>query len=452
MRRAAPASPALLALAAVGLLLSVLMAVRSQVGGDQLNLLARGWRLVEEGHLVPHGNPLSGGGKAPGSLTSLVVGLPLFLWRDHRAPVVVIWLTHLLAYLLLDRVVREALSARERLLFCGLYWLNPWRLYFSAFLWNPNYLFLAGAVHLWTAWRLRSALGARAWLSFLHAVALAFALQLHPSAVLLVLASALLLWRRVFRIHAWGAAAGLAAGSLTLLPWLLEAARNPLVRPGGEGFLGRGLVTVLPVLRGLGYWLRYPSTCFSRKMALLDLGPSLGEGAAAVLDPLLVGLLFLTCALTLVPPLLGNLRLWKRWRRHAARPESPSGRSWLGRYVFWTAVGAGLGFCLIPTTVMMWQGLVVLHAAVLPAVGWIHLAARTRRCRALLRRLVPVHLAVLVVFGLAMAFGSPHYRCGGRGDLRFPLRADHPMLHELGIHENCRWPVVPGAWWPDALP
>jgi hypothetical protein len=89
---------------------SAAMVVRAQPGGDQLNLLARGWLLAERGELVVSGNPLSSGGRGPGAATSVLVGLPLELWRDHRAPVVLVWLLHAGAWLLLDRSVRGALA------------------------------------------------------------------------------------------------------------------------------------------------------------------------------------------------------------------------------------------------------------------------------------------------------------------------------------------------------
>src|SRR5436190_16312501 len=97
-----------------GALISLVMVLRTQEGGDQLDLLARGWRLAARGDLVPHGNPLSNGGNEPGAVTSLVVGLPLFLRMDHIAPVWVVWITHLLAWWLLDRTLARALSGRER--------------------------------------------------------------------------------------------------------------------------------------------------------------------------------------------------------------------------------------------------------------------------------------------------------------------------------------------------
>ena len=57
--------------------LSLLLALRSQVGGDQLNLLARGWLLVARGEWVPYGNPSSSGGAVPGGMTALLVAAPL---------------------------------------------------------------------------------------------------------------------------------------------------------------------------------------------------------------------------------------------------------------------------------------------------------------------------------------------------------------------------------------
>ena len=77
----------LLALFVIGLLISLIMLARSQVGGDQFNLLARGWLLADEGVWIQYGNPTSAGGNEPGGLTSLLVGLPLMVWRDYRAPV-----------------------------------------------------------------------------------------------------------------------------------------------------------------------------------------------------------------------------------------------------------------------------------------------------------------------------------------------------------------------------
>lgn len=73
---------ALAGLFLAGFAVGLVMVMRSQVAGDQLNLLARGWRLAVDGVVVPHGNPTSLGGNSPGPLQSLLTGLPLLVWRD----------------------------------------------------------------------------------------------------------------------------------------------------------------------------------------------------------------------------------------------------------------------------------------------------------------------------------------------------------------------------------
>lgn len=164
-------------LVGLGAAISLVMVARSQVGGDQLNLLARGWLLAERGEWVQFGMPTSAGGLAPGGLTSLVVGVPLLLWQDFRAPTLLLWLSHLVALLVLDRSLGRALGRHGRLLLAVLFWLSPWQLYFSAHLWNANYMFFCGAVHLATAYasRLKPSFSA----SLIHVATLGFAFQLH---------------------------------------------------------------------------------------------------------------------------------------------------------------------------------------------------------------------------------------------------------------------------------
>jgi hypothetical protein len=434
-----------------GLLLSVLLLVRSQAGGDQLNLLARGWLLAAKGQYIPYGNPMSTGGKAPGGITSLLVGLPLFVWRDHRAPTVVILLFHIAGFLLLDRSLRRILVPHERALFALLYWLNPWRLYFSAFLWNPNYLFLLGAVHLWSCLGQRER--PRFWLSFAQAAGLVLGFQIHASFLLLAVASALLWWRRYFKVHWIGGIAGGLLGALSLVPWYLAVRADPsIVTSASKGFLGRGLVYVFPLLRGIEYWLRYPSLYVSGQISefdfrdLLGSDPWLGKGLRLVAQGLL--------PLTVLLPLLANLWLGRRLRRRWKRPLPPAAtdRTWLEGYVLWSFVAAVIVFCLSPTTIMFWQAVTVFHAAVLALVLWAGALWRTRRAP-LVGRSVAGWTAASVLLAVAMALGSPQFRCRGRDELIFPLGYHSPMFDDLGLQKACPWPLgQPGRWWPDVLP
>jgi hypothetical protein len=435
----------------VGTALSALLVARSQVGGDQLNLLARGWLWVTEGRFIPYGNPLSTGGKAPGGATTLLAGLPLFLWRDHHAATLAVLACHLLAYFLLDRTLRHILQPHERLLFAVFYWLNPWRVYFSGFLWNPNYLFLAGAVHLSTSWALRQkpTFGS----SCAHAAMLVVALQIHPSSLLLVVASTLLAVRRLVRFHWLGVACGVALGNVPLLPWYLDVLHHPaLLTAANKGFPFRGLLLVFPLLRGVLYWLRYSSLSLAGRMGIFDFREAFGATGQRWLLPIVFVVTQILSWLTVALAFLANLWLL-RGRRHL-RPlgAAAPARAWLRDYVLYVLAATILVLSVSPTTFMYWQGLALVHAAVLPLTLWAGAWWRTRR-RPLVIRAVALFCTLEMVVALGMAFGSPDYRCRGEETVVFPLRDHSPMFDELHIQETCPWPLdQPGGWWPDVLP
>jgi hypothetical protein len=437
------------ALFATGLLIALLMLARSQVGGDQLNLLARGWLLADEGRWISYGNPMSTGGKAPGGITSVLVGVPLMVWKDHRAASALVLLFHVLAYLILDGTLKRILSARERVMLAVFYWLNPWQLYFASFLWNPNYLFLFGSLHLWSALAQRER--GRFWPSFVHGAVLALTFQIHASFLLLAVASLLLWVRRYFRVQWAGLILGGGLAALPLIPWLIDLSREPeILTDADKGFLGRGLVLVYPLLRGLLYWFRYASLAISERMAWFDFTDVLGSDVWLGASVQTFARTFLS--LSLVISLLAN---WRLWRRRTLKPGR-SERSWLKGYARICFVAAVIVFGLSPTTIMMWQGLILLHAAILPVILWLGALSRTRlgpRVALGTRIYAGLEIALL----LALALGGFHYRCAGHtGDDAhgFPLRYDHPMLEELHIQQTCPWPVNhdPEGWWPDVLP
>ncbi len=437
---------------AVGLLFSLAMVWRSQVGGDQLNLLARGWRLYNDGVFIPYGNPMSTGGKAPGGITTLLVGLPLFAWPDHRAATLVVLLFHVLAYLLLDRTLRPHLTPAERVGLALLYWLNPWRVYFSGFLWNPNFLFLMGALHLWSAMAQRAA--PRFLPSFVHAAALALAFQIHASFLLLAVASLLLWWRGAFRVHWGGLFLGGALAALPLIPWLIDLQRNPaILTEASKGFLGRGFVLVFPLVRGLFYWFRYASLAVAGRAVTFDFTGVLG--AHPGLDRGLTLLAQIVPAVTILLPLWAGRRLWRKARGLLRRRLDPglSPRTWLKGYALYGFLACFVVFGLSPTTTMMWQGLILLHAAILPPLLSLGPLWRTRFAPrwALAAKL---YLGAELFLLAAMTFGAPQYRCQGHeagSEYSFPLRSDHPMLHALHIHATCPWPTSGGTWFPDVL-
>lgn len=453
--RSAALRRAALAAAAV---LSLFMVARASPGGDQLNLLARGWLLAERGELVPFGNPLSSGGHFPGIAPSLAVGLPLAVWSDPRAPILLLWLLHAGAWLLLDRTLRPALSPLERAALAVVWGLGPMRLEASTVLWNPNYLPPIGVAHLALAAALRrSRPFARSFArSFGPSLALGLLLgigaQFHPSMLLLGVLTALL-WARGEIRPSWpGALAGGALALATLVPALLVAPPSGAERFGSIGYPFRGLLLVAPMLKGLLYWLRSAAIAPSRQSLRLDFGASLGadwDGAAtaAILVAALVG------AVSTGLVLAANLRLRRAaWQRLTAPRRSDDLRAWLVGYAAWALVAAVLVYAAAPTTPQAWQGLSLLPAACLPVVfaaSWLERRLGARRA---LVALAAAALTALTIDG-SMALGGPNYRCTGAHANTFPLRAWSPMFDDLGIHRRCPWPMgVEGAWWPDVLP
>jgi hypothetical protein len=437
----------------LGLAVSAALVALAQAGGDQLNLLARGWLLAAHGELVPYGNPLSSGGNAPGALSSVLVGWPLAVWSDHRAPIVLIWVLHLAAWLVLDRTLRGALTPVERAALAVVYWLNPWRVEAAGFLWNPNYLPLVGAAHLATARALaaRPRFGA----TFVHVLALGLGAQLHPSVLLLGVLSALLWARGYVRVSWPGFAAGCAATAATLAPWLAAVAARPdLAAASGAGFPFRGLLLVQPMLKGLSYWLRYPSLALHRESARLDFSPRLGEATDGWLAPAAGVLLAVAGVATLAFALWANLAFFRARRRSPlARPRPEEGEGgWLDGYVALALVAAVATFAASPTTPQAWQMMPFLHVAVLPVVRGVgRLAPRLGEAR--LVKGLAAGAALALAADLALAAGAPNFRCGGRYGVVIPLRASSPMFEEIGLQRTCPWPLDrPGGWWPDVLP
>jgi hypothetical protein len=435
-----------MALFFAGLSISVVMVVRSQVETDQFQLLIRGWLLARHDVLVPYGNLTSAGGYEPGPMTSLVVGLPMKIVMDHRAPTVLILLSHVAAFLILDRIVARTLGGRARLLLMVFYWLAPWRIFFSGMLWNPNFLFIAGAVHLWACLAQRER--GRPLHSFVMVATVGLLAQVHPSAIILVAAAVLLWLRGYWKPHWIGAVAGAALTAVSFVPWYLVAQQHADILPAKEGFLFRSAVLVYPVIKGALYWLRYPSLwCSTKWMTSFDFTPAFGVAADVVLTPFYRFVVWTAGPLSAVVTVLAARWAWGRgWlRRRIGRGDLRSDRVWLHGYVAWVFAGSIFTFGLSPVGVMMWQGVVALHAASLAVVLWGSLALRAWR-PVFARRAVAAYVALSLVVALGLTFGSGIYRRGGRPSVRgqtISFSAANELDRDLRLSELCGIPVGP---------
>ena len=418
---------------AAGIVLSVIMVMRVGIGYDAADLLARGWLLAEKGVWVPLGNPVTGGGYVPGGLTSLLVGAPLALWMDHRAPVILVLLFHLAAYLILDRLIARTLGRRARIAFAIIYWLNPWRLYQSGWLDNSNYTFLTGAVHAWGCYYQRHRP------RFLHSAilvaAVGLSVQLHLNAAILVFASIPLWLRGYWKPHWGGVALGVVISFAALVPFFIELYQNPDIYPGRYNDSLPGIVVVWPVLKGISYWFRYASLwCSSKSMLVFDFVQFLSPASSESLAKFFGALGVVAGTATIVLAFLANTWLWTRMREQPKQKAAVkiSGRTWIKAYTVWIFVGCIIANALSTAHVMWWHNLIALHGAVLPVVLWTDALLRTPKAF-LVRSVMAVYAIVAVVLMVGMGFGSEQYQ--GRRPPPEPFVAEHELIRDLNLYE-----------------
>lgn len=232
---------------------------------DQEQLLTKGIKLAFLGEWEHYGNLITGGGNVPGSMTTALVGVPLMIFDSAMAPQILVGLLQLASLLLLIQALKGTFTSLQIVVFCGLFWLSPWRAS-KAILWNPSYLLLATALHLYTFDQLIKK-PKSFWMSFVHVLAIGFAFELHPSALLLVIMSGFLWLRKAFRVNWPGVALAAALILVSLIPWFMalqgDQGLTPVVDQGlGDFYYGYGLTHPFSLLKGIMYWPRYTSFVF----------------------------------------------------------------------------------------------------------------------------------------------------------------------------------------------
>jgi len=94
------------------------------LNGDQLQTLYRGYLAAHQAIWLNYGNAASVVGNVPGSLSKMVVGVPLVLWDSPWSPMLVIIICNIMALFLFDKVVKQVFDDPARLLFLVLFWLS----------------------------------------------------------------------------------------------------------------------------------------------------------------------------------------------------------------------------------------------------------------------------------------------------------------------------------------
>ncbi len=247
-----------------GLFLSVLMFKTLTIHTDNTQLMDKVVKLVLTGEWTHHGNAATKMGSLPGSFLTVITALPMMLWFNPYAACAVILLFHVISYFLMRKIGEKLFAADfSPLIFITLFWLNPWRVEQSE-LYNPGYLFLFSAIHIYTAYLMHQKKSF--WATFYHVLCIGFCFQVHFSVLIIGLSSLYLFLRKKINVNWWGFLIGAAIVIASLIPWLLEklSGGNESLQAQSGAFLGRNLVLVYPVIKSIIYFFRMGSMYFGR--------------------------------------------------------------------------------------------------------------------------------------------------------------------------------------------
>lgn len=342
----------------------------------------------------------------PGCFLPFLLGAPVLVTHDLRAAVFVVLLFHLAAGLLLVRTLRPSLGDRFTAFYLVVFWLSPWRLFHSGFIWEPNLLLLPAAAHLWGCWASRDS--ARRLPSFVLGLACVLTPQIHPSALFLLALTALLLSRRALRLSWVYFAAGVLAGATPLIPAALSLFRGGgLSFSSAEGFLGRGFLYVQPLIRTFFFWFRLGSLSVGRMRFTSDCAScvraSIGGEPQDAFWCRLVLVVGVLAAVSVVLPIVAG---WS-WLRDSRKPDQGTPEAWMRSYstnALWALLIAG---GLSPITLQTWHVVIALPAACLPVAGWID--GRWPFQRRWVRALVIVFLVARLPIAGLLAFQYPAF-------------------------------------------
>lgn len=361
----------------LGLFLSFWYASQQILIGDQYQMLTKGYLGAYQGIWLGYGNAASVVGNVPGSLSALIIGLPLLVWDSPWAPMTLLIALRLMSFLLFDAVLKRVFSNDVRIVFLLLYWLNPWFL-FETLLYNPSYLFFFSALHFWSAYHMQNEKSFG--YTLIHVLSIALAMQTHYSWIILALISLYLFMRGLIKIHWIAVGLALILTLISLIPYLQEYISNAKIRTNqgekaAERYIGWGAVHVYPIFKAILYWFRYASFIFSNKQVM---GSTFDWVSSVAIVQTIAVYLF-----RVMFYLIGIGTLWIVWKANRYSWENIKTIAW-SRHIPFTSVqwillyalGAFLAIlisaALSPIVFSHWHLIITFGFALLPVLVFIN--------------------------------------------------------------------------------
>ena len=360
----------------LGFFLIGLFAYGHLIDGDVIQILDKAHLFVTQNKVTPYGSLSSSGvsGSVPGTFLTLASGIAMKLWFSPWAALAFLTLLHFLAFLMFQNVLKHFVSTTFSMtIFVVLFWLNPWRLS-EVFLWNPGYIFFASVIHLWSAFHL--SFRPRFFWSLLHGLCLFIGLQIHPSFIILVFMTLMLLWMKALKPHWGGTLIGLGLGLASLLPYFLAGWKDPglFPQPGsedGKGFLFFGLVAVYPLLKAFWYWILFSSNIFQKHIFhQLDFSWIASEGLGFFVQHLWLVIRYLMGIFGVALSFYANYIFFKNNKEkfNLLKYRMEENSDWIRIYGITAFFGALIATAISPTLPIYWHLLFVWPMALIPLI------------------------------------------------------------------------------------
>ena len=174
--------------------------------------------------------PLAANKSSSGAMNTPVIeyliAIPLFLHKSLYAPLIFQGILSLGAMFAAWMILRQASGRYMALLGAGFFAVNPWLVYFTRHLWNPNHVPIFAS--LLFASVLAALVSRRPYWTVLSLVMLAITVQLHLSGLVLIMTVLLIalifhrrLWRGTWPQTLWPLFIGLGLSLVLALPYLI---------------------------------------------------------------------------------------------------------------------------------------------------------------------------------------------------------------------------------------
>lgn len=362
----------------LGLGISIYYSMHQILTGDQTQMIYKGYLAARTNVWLNYGNGASAMGNVPGTLSTLLVALPLKLFDSPYSPMFFLLALRLVSFMIFDSVIKRNFPQTIRLFFLLICWLNPW-FQFESLLYNPSYLFFCSALHFWSAYHLTNRPSILH--SFLHVLSIGLALQLHYSWPLLAVISIFLFAKQYITINWLGVITAILVIIGSLIPYYFDVIHNVSLLKNQDPeanarYIGWGGIHIYPVLKAFLYWLRYASLLFPNKILT---GAEFNWSSEhytlqLVLVYLWRGLTFSIGGISVVFAATANYFCWQKIKNNLFlinRSNITNYEDWLINYSIGAVLAVIISAILSPIVLIYWHLMLIFPFALFPMLIFI---------------------------------------------------------------------------------